>query len=143
MRAAMVFGLSVLILVGTLAEAQAWHRWRRHRTYWAYEVSASSSVLPGFHCPNGQYWRPSLGICQGSPYRDQTDQTYAPLQGSRPLTVQRDPTVGLGEAPSAVRRVVDTDTRITDRHRAMGKDGVIVTYVVRTRVTERYPRTSQ
>jgi hypothetical protein len=132
MRLAPLACLAAATLLATAPEAAAW-RGRRHRV-----APPAGVALPGYHCPSGAYWRPSLRVCQDGPYRPGAD----PVAASRPLTVTRadpvGPPPGTEVAPGG--RVVDTDTRVVERRRAVGPDGVTVTYVVRTRVVERYPR---
>lgn len=130
-----------LALTGT--PAQAWHghrHWGHHR--YLTIGRASPEVPTGYRCPLGQYWRPSLGICQGEPYgggraaypvepevrREPPARVAAPQQTLPPI-----------QSASSARRIVDTDTKVVGRSRRVTRNGVMVTYEVRTKVTERYP----
>lgn len=98
-----------------------------------YARNRHEALSRGYHCPLGQYWRPSLRLCQGMPYRGYTT-TRSP-EGQAFESDHSDP-VPLTVRP---RRTVETETRILGRRRSVSPDGVTVSYVVQTRVKEHYP----
>ncbi len=130
--------LGIAALLATTAQARAWHGHHRYR--YLTIRSDRASIPPGYHCPLGEYWRPSLRLCQGGPYSGGVQAGPRPVAAlpSEPSVPPRPVT----EGPSIPSNghVVSTDTRVVDRRRDVGRGGVTVTYTVRTRVTERYPR---
>lgn len=89
---------------------------------------AEAHRLHGYHCPLGEYWRPSLGICQGHPY----DGAWGRHARAREPLRTRSPIVQ-SAAPS-----VSTHTQVVSRSRTVSRAGIVVRYVVRTSVEERY-----
>ena len=79
----------------------------------------------GFHCRLGQYWRPSLHVCQNHPYSsaDRLARTTDGLEAPR----------GRAGHP-----VVSTDTRVIPGGRVVTQGHVVLRYLVQTSVVERY-----
>lgn len=93
-------------------------------------VSASApcdALARGYRCPSGQYWRPSLGVCQDHPYASR-----GPRQRTR-----------TGNGLEAARRpaghpVVTTDTQVIPGDRVISGGHLVLRYVVQTSVVEKY-----
>lgn len=124
-------------------EARAWHR--HHHEYRYLTVRAASApfpgpvALPGYHCPPGQWWRPSLRVCQGVPYGG---TATLPLVAPPAAAVAvLPPDAAPRSVPGAIgARTVSTDTRVVGRRRWRTRDGSTTTYTVVTKVVERSPR---
>lgn len=97
---------------------------------WASTPAEAHRLVHGFHCPLGQYWRPSLGICQSAPYNGHSDRVARRLDP---------PWAG---APRSAPPSVSTHTQVLSRSRTVSGTGVVVRYVVQTSVVERYRKPS-
>lgn len=111
-------------------EARAWHR---HHGYLTVHATPAPMVPPGYHCPLGQWWRPSLRTCQGVP--------RGAARNSLPSPVAAPSIPAPSTVPGAIgSRTVSTDTRVVGRRRWRTRDGSTTTYTVVTRVVEHSPR---
>ncbi len=127
------FALAALGLALATSGADAHYHHRHARGFHRHAGwGAAHGRLAGYHCPLGQIWRPSMSVCQTGPWRGQQARAHA---AAPPATQVSHAATGAQSA----RHIVDTQTRVLDRRREVSPDGVTVTYVVETHVTERYP----